>query len=411
MHILFLTDNFPPEGNAPASRTYEHAVRWVQQGHQVTIITCAPNFPEGKVFEGYSNRLYSSENLEGIKVVRVKTYITANEGFIKRTLDYLSFMFSGFIASLFQRRADVVVATSPQFFCACAGWAVSVVKRRPFIFELRDIWPASITAVGAMKDSKVIRLLESLELFLYRRADAIVSVTNSFKEELIKRGVDESKIEVVRNGVDLNCYKPQIKDKKLTVSYDLTNKFVVSYIGTHGMAHGLEHIVTVAERLKDHDGIRFCFAGGGASREKIVKLVKDRGLSNVVLIDRQPKETMPKLWSTCDVSLVPLINNSLFSTVIPSKIFECMAMGIPTIMSVPKGEATSILLESGAGLAVDSENVDEIVNAILTLYNDPVLYDQYRRNSLSAAKNFSRDVLANDLLSVLCSVHYRNKDV
>ncbi|WP_029859794.1 glycosyltransferase family 4 protein, partial [Vibrio parahaemolyticus] len=244
MHILFLTDNFPPEGNAPATRTYEHAIRWVRAGHKVTVVTCAPNFPEGKVFEGYKNTWYQKHDIDGINVVRVKTYITANEGFLKRILDYISFMITGFLAGLFQKKVDVIVATSPQFFCACAGWALSTAKRKPFVFELRDIWPASITAVGAMKDSFAIRMLEKIELFLYRKADSIISVTHSFKDELIKRGINGEKVDVVLNGVDLTRYKPTIgKDSELEIHYNLEGKFVAGYIGTHGMAHGLEHIV------------------------------------------------------------------------------------------------------------------------------------------------------------------------
>jgi len=401
VHILFLTDNFPPEGNAPATRTYEHAIRWVKEGHKVTVITCAPNFPEGRVFDGYKNTLYQKSDLDGIYVVRVKTYITANEGFLKRILDYMSFMVMGFIAGLFQKKPDVIVATSPQFFCACAGWVLSVIRRKPFVFELRDIWPASITAVGAMKDSKVIRLLEKLELFLYRRADSIISVTHSFKKELIERGIDGNKIDVVLNGVDLSKYEPaREKDKELAKIYDLEGKFVAGYIGTHGMAHGLENIVAVAEKLQHEPGIRIVFAGGGAARQKVVDLVKDKQLNNVVLIDRQPKEMMPRIWSLCDVSLVPLKNSDLFKTVIPSKIFECMGMGIPTIMSVPEGEATKIILNTNSGITVDSENVDEITRAIMKLKNDKILYDGLRGYSISSASIFSRDLMADKMLDV-----------
>ncbi|MEZ9713361.1 glycosyltransferase family 4 protein [Vibrio cyclitrophicus] len=401
MHILFLTDNFPPEGNAPATRTYEHAIRWVKAGYTVTVITCAPNFPEGKVFDGFKNSWYQTHDLDGINVVRVKTFITANEGFVKRILDYMSFMVTSFVAGLFQKKPDVIVATSPQFFCACAGWALSAIRRKPFVFELRDIWPASITAVGAMKDSKAIRLLEKIEMFLYRRADSIVSVTHAFKKELIERGVDGKKIEVVLNGVDLTKYEPSLsKDTYLAKKYGLEGKFVAGYIGTHGMAHGLEHIVDVAERLQSNDDIRIVFAGGGAARQKVVDLVEKKQLKNVVLIDRQPKEVMPKLWSLCDVSLVPLVNSDLFKTVIPSKIFECMGMGIPTIMSVPEGEATAIIRETNSGLIVESESVDQITAAILKLHEDKELYQQVRTSSIKAAPTYSRDIMATDMIHV-----------
>lgn len=391
MHILFLTDNFPPEGNAPATRTYEHAREWVKLGHKVTIITGAPNFPEGKVFDGYKNNWYSKSDLDGIEVRRVKTYITANEGFIKRILDFISFMLTSFVAGLFVKKPDVIVGTSPQFFTAVSAWALSAVRFKPFIFELRDIWPASITAVGAMKDSFAIKMLERLEVFLYKRADSIISVTNAFKRELIERGVDGEKIDVVLNGVDLAKYQPvSEKDNELSNKYNLQGKFVAGYIGTHGMAHGLETIVNVAEQLKENDNIRILFAGGGAARKKVIDLVAQKKLSNVVLIDRQPKEMMPKIWSLCDVSLVPLVNNDLFRTVIPSKIFECMGMGIPTIMSVPEGEATQIIRETGSGLVVESESVNQIKHAILKLYTDSQAYSGIKSASVNSASKFSR---------------------
>ena len=405
MHILFLTDNFPPEGNAPATRTYEHAIRWVEAGHKVTVITCVPNFPEGVVFDGFKNSWYQRSQLDGIDVVRVKTYITSNEGFIKRILDYMSFMVTGFFAGLFQSKPDIVVATSPQFFCACSGWLLSVFKRKPFIFELRDIWPASITAVGAMEDSLAIRMLEKLELFLYRRADAIISVTHAFKKELIERGIDGNKIGVVLNGVDLTKYEAvQCKDLDLINQYNLKGKFVAGYVGTHGMAHGLEHIVTVAEQLQGYDDIRIVFAGGGAARQKVVNLISEKQLTNVVLIDRQPKEMMPKLWSLCDVSLVPLVNKDLFRTVIPSKIFECMGMGIPTVMSVPEGEATAIIRETNSGITVESENVQQITDAVLKLYKDKELYHEIKVSSIEAAPKFSREVMAKDMIDIFESV-------
>ena len=399
MHIVFLTDNFPPEGNAPATRTIEHASRWVASGHQVTVITGVPNFPEGKVFDGFKNRWYQTEEVLGIKVIRVKTYIAANEGFAKRILDYLSFMFSGFFAGLFVKKPDVVVATSPQFFTAVAGWALAGLRRKPFVFELRDIWPASITAVGAMRKSKVISALEKLELFLYRRATRIVSVTQSFKDELIQRGVNGEKIDVVLNGVDLTKYSKQTeKDQDFATTFDLGDKFVAGYVGTHGMAHGLEHIVRAAALLEDQDDIRILFAGGGAARETVEKQVADLGLANVVLIPRVPKEEMARLWSLCDVSLVNLRNADLFKTVIPSKIFESMGMGIPMIVSMPHGEATEIVSEAEAGLIINPEAPDELATTIIQLRNDKKLLDYLSAGALGAARQFSREKLAADAL-------------
>ena len=414
MHILFLTDNFPPEGNAPATRTIEHASRWTANGHQVTVITGVPNFPEGRVFDGYKNRWYQTEEVIGVKVIRVKTYITANEGFAKRILDYMSFMVSGLIAGLFVKKPDVVVATSPQFFTAVAGWALSGLRRKPFVFELRDIWPASITAVGAMKKSKVIAALEKLELFLYRRATRIVSVTQSFKDELIQRGVDGEKIDVVLNGVDLTKYAKQIeKDGDFASTYELSGKFVAGYVGTHGMAHGLEHIVRAASLLQDQDDIRIVFAGGGAAREAVEQEVAQLGLKNVVLIPRAPKEEMARLWSLCDVSLVNLRNADLFRTVIPSKIFESMGMGIPMIVSMPQGEATEIVSKAEAGLIINPETPNELAQAIIKLRDDKKLLSGLSTGALSAAQEFSREKLAADALdsfALAVQIYPKGKD-
>lgn len=200
MHILFLTDNFPPEVNAPASRTFEHCREWVKSGNRVTVITCVPNFPRGKVYEGYKNRLWQSEMMSGIRVIRVWTYIAANKGFVKRILDYNSYMVSAILASPLVPRPDLVVATSPLLFTVCAGYVVSRMKHIPFVFELRDMWPESIKAVGAMKDSPIIRFLERMEMFLYHKATKIVSVTESFKRILIRGGLIRQKLKLLPTG-------------------------------------------------------------------------------------------------------------------------------------------------------------------------------------------------------------------
>jgi len=271
MHILFLTDNFPPERNAPAIRVYESASYWVRWGHQVTVLTCAPNFPEGRVYEGYRNCWYQVEIMDGIRVVRVKTFITQNEGVLLRTLDYLSFMVASFFTGLLQARPDVVVATSPQFFTAVSGWALAAVRRLPFVFELRDLWPASISAVGAMRENVALRWLERLELFLYHRAAKVVAVTAAFKNDLIARGVPGDKVDVVFNGVDLERYTPRSRDTTLIKQLGLEGCFVVGYLGTHGMAHALDRVLDAAKLLQGIPSIRFLFVGAGAARAALVE--------------------------------------------------------------------------------------------------------------------------------------------
>ena len=402
MHILFLTDNFPPEGNAPATRTYEHTREWVKQGHEVTVITCAPNFPEGVLFEGYRNKWYQREVMDGINVVRVKTYITANEGFARRILDYISFGFMGGLVGLFQKRPDVIVSTSPQFFCACGAWVLSVCRWKPWVFELRDIWPASITAVGAMQKSAVIRFLEKLELFLYRRADRIVSVTSSFKTELVERGIDGCKIDVVVNGVDLAQYQPVAeKDLSLAEQYGLQNKFVVGYIGTHGMAHALDKVLDAADKLQANDEIRFLFTGGGAERANLEAQARQRKLTNVVMMPRQPKEMMPAVWSLCDISLISLRDTPLFTKVIPSKIFESMGMGLPMIITCPEGEATGIIRDTRSGMVLPPEDPDALAECVDGLYGDRVRQGELARASAAAAARFDRRHQAGLMLASL----------
>lgn len=404
MHILFLSDNFPPETNAPATRLYEHAIHWIKAGHQITIITCAPNFPEGKLFAGYRNAWRQVEMLDGMRVVRMKTYITANEGFIKRSLDYLSFMLMGFVGGLFEKRPDLVVATSPQFFAAIGGWVLSVVKWRPFVFELRDLWPASIMAVGAMQKTFIIRILEHIEIFLYHRADAIIPVTHAFKKDLIDRGIDGNKIHVVINGVDLSRYVPQPRDTKIATEFNLQDKFVAGYMGTHGMAHALPKVLEAAELLLDEPQIVFFFAGSGAERSKVELIVAEKKLHNVRLIPRQPKERMPQLWSLCNISIVPLRNTPVFSTVIPSKIFESMAMGVPILMSLPEGEATDMIKSTGSGICVPPENPRAMADALLMLAKQKEVWLDLRESGLAAAPQFSRGQLAATMISIFESV-------
>ena len=410
MHILFIVDNFPPEGNAPATRTFEHAREWVIKGHKVTIITSAPNFPKGKVFEGFKNKWLFKEIVEGINVWRVKTYIAANSGFFKRTVDFLSFMISSFFFGLFTKKVDVVVGTSPQFFTVISACALAKVKRVIFIFELRDLWPASILELGVIKNNLMIRFLERLEFFLYRQSDLIIVVTHSFQSVLQDRGIPVEKIRIVLNGVDLIKYSPlEKKDPAFLEKYLLKEKFVVGYVGTHGLAHALDNIIDTAELLRNKDNIRIIFAGDGADRSRLEKSVVERGLLNIVMIPQQSKDQMPQLLSICDVSLVHLKNSPLFKTVIPSKIFESMGMGLPIIISMPEGEATEIIRSKNCGLVVLPERSHKLSEAILKLEKEIGLREDMAAASLIAAQTFDRKKLAFEMLCYIEETVKRNQ--
>jgi glycosyltransferase involved in cell wall biosynthesis len=396
VHVLFLTDNFPPEVNAPSSRTFEHCREWVRSGVQVTVITCAPNFPHGKIFDGYRNRLWQTETVEGIKVIRVWTYVTSNEGFLRRTLDYLSFMVASFIAAMFVRNVDVIVGTSPQFFTACAAYLTSVFKRKPWVFELRDIWPESIRAVGAMTNSKALVLLEKMELFLYRRASLIVSVTHSFKENLIQRGIEENKIEVITNGVDSSLFSPREKDQRLVEQYNLQGKQVVGYIGTHGLAHSLETLLQAAkliEGMPGGDDYRFILLGDGARKQSLQAKAEQEKIQNVIFVSSVSKEDVVRYWSLLDVAVIHLKKNELFKTVIPSKLFECMGMGIPVAHGVA-GESAAIVETEGVGLCFEPENAPALCETIYALTKNEDVHRGFQLAGPNAVGRYNRGMLA-----------------
>ncbi len=404
MKILFLSHYFPPEVNAPATRTYEHCKLWVEQGHEVTVVSCVPHHPMGKAYPGYKNRWWQVERKDGIKAIKVKTYITANEGFFKRTCNYIFYLLMVVVMAPFLAKADVVISTSPQFFNGLAGYFVSRIKRVPWLLEIRDLWPESILAVGAIKNKALIGLLEWIERFVYRKADYIVPVTKAFKTHILLRGGDDNAITVIRNGVSLDLFEPLDKDQDLAVKWRLKDKFVASYVGTHGMAHGLDTLLDAADILRTHEDIVFLMVGSGAEKDRLAKEVARRGLDNIRMYGLQPKQLMPKVWSVTDVSLVLLRNLPLFETVIPSKIFESMAMSTPIVLGVG-GEVKEIIEEAGTGVCIRPESGDELAAAVLKLKNDRELYRALsERGRDYVALHFDRKVLANEYLDVLESM-------
>lgn len=399
MKILFLTDNFPPEVNAPATRTFEHCKEWVSLGHEVVVITTAPNFPSGKLYDGYKNKIYTVEKIEGIKVVRVLTYITANQGFFRRTLDYLSFMFTSFIASCFIGKIDLIIGTSPQFFTVCSAYLVGFFKRKPWVFELRDLWPESIVSVGAMKKGFIIKLFKRLEFFLYQKAAFIIPNTEAFKNYLLTKGIEEKKIKVIPNGANLDLFFDSIKDPYLLNQLKIENKFVIGYIGTHGLAHSLDFIINSIHKLQ-HVDIHFLFIGDGAVKSQLVKNASFLKLTNVTFLDSIEKNEVRRYISIIDAALVPLKNSPTFKTVLPSKIFESCAMNKPILLGVD-GEARELVEKFNVGLYFKPEDEQDFLYKTLTLVNDKYAYQQYKKNCSTLAKNYDRKKLAYEMINFL----------
>ena len=401
MHILFITDNFPPEVNAPASRTFEHINHWLKDKDvKVTVITCFPNFPNGKVFDGYKNKLFERSKYQNIEVIRVWSYIAKNKGTFKRILDYLSFAISASFVGLFLRY-DIIVATSPQFFTTWSAWFLSKVKRVPWIFELRDLWPDTISAVSNLHNKNIISFLHKIEILLYKSADSVVALTHSFKENLISRGINGEKIQVVTNGVDLDLFKSEY-NIDLSNKLNLSKKFVVGYIGTHGLCHGLEFIVRMIPHIKYED-VHFLFIGEGATKKSLINQANFLKIKNVTFLDMIPKNDVPKYLSICNIALVPLIDDKLFQTVIPSKIFEAAALKKPIFLGV-KGESKQIIERYDAGICYEPENQDSFLSEFDKIYNIEN-YENYQKGCKKLAKDYSRKNLANKMLEIIKSTY------
>lgn len=398
MRILALSHYYPPEVNAPASRLSEHARIWREAGHEVTVVTCAPNHPAGQLYPGYRNRLWQEETVDGIRVIRLWTYLAANEGFLSRIANYLSYLFSLLFWMWRLPHADMVMSTSPQFFCGLAGWFLKR-RKRPWVLEIRDLWPESIVTVGAMKRGAAIRAIEKVEAFAYRKADLVVSVTDGFVPHIRARRA-KGPIAVIKNGVDLSRFAsdPAAADA-FRAEHGLTGKFVASYVGTHGMAHGLQTVIAAAERLRDRDDIAFLMVGGGAERETIKAMRDAKGLTNIVMLGQLPKAAMPAVWGASDAALILLKRVDTFKSVIPSKMFEAMALGVPMILGV-EGEAQALMDEAGAGIAITPEDDAELAAAILRLTNDRALGRQIGASAQTFVRaQFDREKLARAYLA------------
>jgi glycosyltransferase involved in cell wall biosynthesis len=405
MHILFLSHYYPPEVNAPASRTSECAKLWVAMGHKVTIVTAAPSHPRGIVYPGYRNSWLTRETVDGVNLIRIWTFLAANEGFGRRILNFLSYPLSVLLHLRSMPRADVVVSSSPQFFAGLAGWLLKR-RRQPWVFEVRDLYPDTILAVGAMKRSLAIRLLERLERAAYRHADAIVSVTDSFVPHLRERGA-AGPIEVIKNGVDLDFYAENPNGEAgaaLRRELGLEGRFIAAYVGTHGMSQGLGTVLDAAELTKDDPRIVYLLVGDGAERAGLIAARDSRELANVLIVGQRPKADMPAVWQATDASLVLLRRRDTFKTVLPSKMFEAMAMRRPIVLGV-EGEARALLDQAAAGIGIVPESAGELAAAVRRLAADPA---EARRMGESGRRyverNFDRARLAERYAAFLLQV-------
>lgn len=401
MKILIISHYFPPEIGAPSARLFEMARYWVAEGHEVTVLTAFPNHPTGIIPEGYRGKKSMIEHMEGIKVIRSYVYATPNEGFVKKTLGHISFMFSSVFQSFFKAgKPDVVIVSSPTFFSMFSASFYSVFKRAKLVLDIRDLWPAAIVELGVLKNKFVIGILEFFEKSFYKQASKIVVVTNSFKDNLVERGFPQDKIKVITNGVDDNLFNFNQKARidlreKLGIG---PSEFVGLYIGAHGLSQSLHILLDVAADLPN---IKFLFVGEGAEKKKLLQIKSDKNLNNVLFVEGQPKHIISDYYSLSDVCFVPLRDVELFKTFIPSKMFEIMSNSRPIIASL-EGESAGILKKSNSAIITKPENVEEIKKAILFLSDNPEIINAYGENGREfVVQNYTRKSLARKYLSLL----------
>ena len=395
MRILYISQYFPPEMGAPSARVYELSRRWVKNGDQVTVLTGFPNHPTGIIPPEYRGYRFLQEEKDGIRVVRTYIFAAPNKGFFKRVLSYVSFMFSSVIQGTRKvGKQDVIIATSPQFFVGIAGFIISRLKGIPFIFEVRDLWPESIVQLGQLKNKAIICFLEWIEMTLYRKAVHVVGVADSTVKILSERGVPEEKITIIKNGVDLELFRVRRDTEALKKRHGYDGKFIISYIGTHGLSHALDKVLDSARMLQEQNDILFMLVGEGAEKEHLKQKAKNLNLGNVVFVDQIDKQQLPEYYALADVILVTLRDLPLFRSVIPSKIFEIMAMGRPILISVD-GESRKLVEQAKAGIFSEPEKAQMMSDKILYLKENPQVRQTLGNNGRKfVEEHFDRNRLA-----------------
>ena len=407
MKILYVSQYFPPEMGAPAGRAAELSRLWVEDGHEVTVLTGFPNHPTGIVPPEYRRkfrRLVTREDVEGVHVVRTWLLPFPNRKAYERMLNYSSFCVSSATTGVFLDRPDVVIASSPQLLVGLAGWWLARCKGVPFVFEVRDLWPESLAAVGVGSSNSVLhRSLAKIAGFLYRNCDRVVVVTPAFKEYLVEHWrLPEDKIFVVENGVEISLFSRLTPNIALRRELGAEEKFLVSYIGTMGNAHGLETLLEAASLLRERaPKVLFLLVGEGAEKARIVSLARSRSLTNVRFLDQQPREKIPGYISASDACLVLLKRNELFKTVLPTKMLEFMSCARPVILGVD-GHARTVMEQANAGIFIQPEDSAELAEAVLRLAADSALRESLGRNGRQhVLQYFSRQYTARVYLDLL----------
>lgn len=402
MHVLYLSQYFPPEVGATQTRAYEMATGLIRAGHQVTMLTEVPNHPQGIVHPAYRRKLWVREDLEGIDVVHVWVKASPVKTMRTRLAFYLTYMTNAALTGLALRgNYDVIYATSPPLFVGGSALALSHLRRTPMVFEVRDLWPESAVALGELRNPHFIRWATRLEEACYRRARRIVVVTQGIQARLIERGFGD-KVDLIPNGAntDLFHYQPDA-GKAIRQQLNIGDAFLVIYAGIHGIAQGLETVLRAAHRLRDTPSIRFVMIGDGPCKADLLALKFKLELPNVTMLDAQPREGIPAYLSAADIALAPLRKLELFKGALPSKIFDAWACECPVLLSM-EGEARRVLERAQAGLHIEPESPQAMAQAIRALVADPVRCRAYGQNGRRFVdQHYSRQAQARRLATLL----------
>ncbi len=405
MRILYLSQYYPPEVNAPAQRVADFARAWRDAGHEVVVLTGFPNHPTGRIYDGYRLRLLRREPIDGVEVVRTYLYPAANKGTVRRCVNYASFMSSAAtVGCIAVGKVDIVIASCPQLLVGVAGCLISSLKRVPFVLGVRDVWPEALAAVGVRLRKPAYSLLQHTARFLYKRADRIVTVTHGAQEVIKKHGVPEEKFELIPTGISIDSTRPMQPCGGLRSALGANDGVLVSYIGTHGMAQQLSTVLQAARKLSNEPQIRFVLLGDGAEKEDLVRMKRDLKLTNVHFHDQVPQTEALKYLCASDICLVPLRKAELFRETIPSKMYEIMACARPMVLGVD-GEARRLLESASAGVFVEPENSAALADAIAALARDPESRSKYGENGRRfVSEHYDKRVLAERYLALLTSL-------
>jgi colanic acid biosynthesis glycosyl transferase WcaI len=407
MKIQYLSQYFPPEMGAPAARVSELSQLWAKTGHDVTVLTGFPHYPSGVVPEEYRaklRRLIMRENCDGVRIERTWLATLPNGKTWERIVNYTSFTVSAALRGSFLDSPDVVIATSPQLLECLAGLWIATLKGVPLVFEVRDLWPESLTLdADSFLNRRVRTVLTRISELLYCRARHIVVVTPAFKKHIIEHyNVAPEKISIVMNGVDPEIFTPDGETGSAVEKFQLAGKFVVSFIGVLGNAHGLSTVVHAAARLQEtRPDVLIVLVGEGADKSNVQALAAEMGVRNLLIIGQQPRNGIPALIRASSACMVLLKKSDVFKTVIPTKMLEFMACGRPVILGV-EGQARELVEKADCGVCVPPEDSASLAGAIEQLHDDEELRNRLGVNGRNyVVTHLSREQTAKDYIELL----------